>query len=245
MFAKHEMAYVANGFTAKPEILINNICFQGLCYMVYYFVTLPKLKAMEADKKFADYGKTSSFLMHEMAKPLRKMNQDPECFQEELNRLNEIYSIASSLRNKEDPLLVLEEVNINKFINDILSKYETFIKAYDIKMSIQTDVNIILTDKKLIRFSLDNLIKNAIEANVDFEGDRFIEFKILKNKILIKNPFFDTSFSESNLFKPMSSTKKGHMGVGLYISKMISDTLGHKLHINTSKNFFEVLISLS
>jgi signal transduction histidine kinase len=203
------------------------------------------LQQIKNDQKFTDYGKTSSFLMHEMAKPLRKMNQNPECFQEELNRLNEIYSIASSLRNKENPQLVLEEVNIDKFVNEIINKYESFIQTYNIKTSVHADVHNILTDKKLIQFSLDNLLRNAIEANVDFEGDRFIEIKISENKILIRNPFFDTSFSENNLFKPMSSTKKGHMGVGLYISKMISDTLGHKLHINASKNFFEVLITLS
>jgi signal transduction histidine kinase len=240
--ARHEMFYVAQGMSSKPEVLINDICFQGLCYLIYYFVTLPKIILSESDKKFADYGKTSSFIMHEIAKPLNRMNSNPENFKEELERLNEIYSIANSLRNKENHQVKLETVDIETAINEIIHKYQDFIDLYHIQISIKIDIHNILTDKKLMHFALDNFIRNAIEANVDFKGYRFLDIVVAGNNISIKNPFIDSNFSKNNLFKPMSTTKKGHMGVGLYISKMITDNLSHKLNIDISKELFEVQI---
>lgn len=245
MYSQHEMFYVAAGMSAKSEILINNICFQFVCYIAYYYITIPKLNLTMAEKRFADYGKASSFIMHEMAKPINRMNQNPENFKEELNRLNEIYTIANSIRSKENHKVILEGICIESFINEILSKYDSFITMFEIEVKIKSEVKDILTDKKLMFFTLDNLIRNAIEANIEYQGKRYIDVLLTQKVLIVKNPFLSINFSKENLFKPMYTTKQGHMGVGLYISKMIVDNLGHQLNIEFTRDFFKAQIDLT
>ena len=243
--AQHEMFYVAQGMSAKQEVLINSICLQGLCYLIYYYVTLPRINLTDSDKTFAQYGKSSSFLMHEIAKPLNRIKQNPDNVIVELERLNEIYLIADSIRNKENQKHIIETVNIDKLIEIILEKYKSFIDLYKITIKIENNNNHnIQSSKKLIEFALDNIIRNAIEASVELSGEKYIYINIGKNIIIIKNSFNVLEFNKSNLFKPMSTSKLGHMGVGLYITKMILENLKHKINILVSSEIFEVQIIL-
>lgn len=244
-FAKNEMFYVAQGMSAKQEILINNICMQLLCYLVYYFATLPKLKLIESEKQFAKLGKSSGFIMHEITKPILRMNQNPERFEEELVKINEIVMIARAIKNGDESNLVLEEVDLHNLVSDSLSTYKVFLDGFKIDIKFESQVQKIKTDANLLKFVLDNLIKNSIEASVEYNGKRFVEIYFDSKIILVKNSYVANEYSSDDFFRPMMTTKKGHMGVGLYISKSIIENLGYSIKINTHDNIFEVQVKLA
>ncbi len=243
--ARNEMLYVAQGMSAKPEIFINNICMQVLCYLVYYFATVPKLKLIESEKQFAKLGKSSGFIMHEITKPILRMNQNPERFEEELVKINEIITIARAIKNGDESNLALEEVNLSNLINDTLSAYKPFIDGFKIDVKLKAQVQVIKTDANLIKFVLDNLIKNSIEASADYQGERFVEISFDSEVIRVKNSYIENEHLAEDFFRPMMTTKAGHMGVGLYISKSIADNLGYAIEINTYKDVFEVQVKLA
>lgn len=245
LFAKNEMLYVIQGMSAKQEVLINNISMQALCYLVYYFATLPKLKLIESEKQFAKLGKSSGFIMHEITKPILRMNQNPERFEEELVKINEIVMIARAIRNGDESNLMLEEVGLHGLLNDSLATYKTFLDGFKIDVKLKNQEQKIKTDANLIKFVLDNLIKNSIEASADYNGQRFIEIYFDSKIISVKNPYVRNEYSSEDFFCPMMTTKKGHMGLGLYISKSIADNLGYSIEISTYKDIFEVQIKLA
>ena len=243
--AGNEMLYVARGMSAKQEILINNICLQVLCYLVYCFATLPKLKLIESEKQFAKLGKSSGFIMHEISKPLQRINQSPEKFEEELVKINEIIAIAKAIKNGEVSSMALEEVDLHVLVCETLSNYQVFIDGFKVDVKLGSRAEKIKTDASLIKFVLDNLIKNSIEASADYDGKRFIEIYLDSKVISVKNPYTANELTKEDFFRPMMTTKKGHMGVGLYISKSIADNLGYSIDISTQNNIFEVQVKLA
>jgi signal transduction histidine kinase len=182
--------------------------------------------------------------MHEIAKPLNRIKQNPNNIMVELERLNEIYLIADSIRNKENQKYIIETVNMDKTLETILNKYKSYIDLYKITIKLENNKHHLQSSAKLIEFALDNIVRNAIEASIEFSGEKNIYIIIDKNIITVKNAFNGFNFNKTNLFKPMTSSKIGHMGVGLYITKMILENLKHKINVLVVDDTFEVQIVL-
>jgi nitrogen fixation/metabolism regulation signal transduction histidine kinase len=131
------------------------------------------------------------------------------------------------------PTLHLEEINLNKLIEDVLELYRG--SHYDIhfKLDLDSATPHIEADKGRLHQVLHNLIKNAIEALIDHKGDIFISTRCAKEQschyvemcIEDSGPGFPHELS-SQLFDPYITSKPKGTGLGLAIVKKIIEEHG-------------------
>lgn len=102
----------------------------------------------------------------------------------------------------------------------------------------------ILSDKKWNEVILEQIISNAIKYSLAHDKSKFISFIIEKEKnytiLTIKDegagiPLYDID----RVFEPFFTGENGRnfksaSGIGLYLCKMISDKLGHKISISST-----------
>ncbi len=245
LFSARDMLYVAPGMTSKPETLINSICLQGLCFLVYYYITLPKLKITESEKKLANYGKASSFIMHELAKPIDRMIHNPNNLSQEINVIKDILNLSNSINHSAEKLE--ERIIVNNLVNQHLEKYQEYISDYEIKINLHDHGQKIelLSEEKSLNFIIDNLIKNAIEEVKDFENinKRVIKISIERNSLTIENNIKNSSIINQVEIVAFKSAKDGHMGVGLFLSELLANRIKCSLKISKiSEKFVATLI---
>jgi len=131
------------------------------------------------------------------------------------------------------PTLQLEEINLNKLIEDVLELYQG--SHYDIRFKLELDsaTPLIEADKGRLHQVLHNLVKNAIEALIDHKGDIFISTRCAEEQschyvemcIEDSGPGFPEELS-SQLFDPYITSKPKGTGLGLAIVKKIIEEHG-------------------
>ena len=162
---------------------------------------------------------------------------------EEIDRIS---LIISELSNFLKPKAIQKEfVNINTLISDLIKiTHESLLvqSGVEAKLSLETSITPIMTDKNGLKQVVINLIKNAVEAMPD-GGDIEISTKLIAksngfNKKADKKEqeFVEIIISDSgsgipkeimsNLFEPFVSLKgNGHSGLGLSIAYSIINEL--------------------
>lgn len=236
------MSYISNIPLAKQDYIINMFCLQGICYLAYYYVTLPKLKLTNQEKKMASYGKASSFIMHEMAKPLTRLKQNPENIETELSHIQDVFKISRMINDNVHSDVEIEEVSLDTVIYDVLGNYQKYIDEFKIELKLNIISNKVLSDKKYIYYIVDNLIKNAIEE-VKTHNEKIIEINFDKNDFIISNKIESTIINEKQLASPMKSSKDGHMGVGLFISKILAEKMSHQIEFKVYNSVYTAVIN--
>ena len=203
----------------------------------YIFFLYPRIKKIKEDLKFSNIGKASSFILHEIQKPLSRI-QDKNFADEDIDSLRKTVAIAKKLQTDSLNDSNKTAVNLKEITESILKNYQEYLEYFQIKITFHYEYEIYRCDLSAITLILDNFIRNAIEANKENEdGKRWIEIKSTKTKIMISNPYLNT-ISQENLFMPLKSTKPGNMGVGLHLCKTISDAQGHVLDVKLKNNIF-------
>ncbi len=133
--------------------------------------------------------------------------------------------------------LMLEDININKTVEDILSEFETLPDGKTFKLNSNEKCNV-NADKELIKRTLMNLISNAVTYS---ESDSEITIDISKNAFSISNQCTHISQSDiKHLTEPYyrvdkSRNTKGN-GLGLSIVKTVADAHRYKLNIKICDN---------
>jgi len=119
-----------------------------------------------------------------------------------------------------------EEVELRKFIDDIVSLYQTVeSKSVDI-LGEEVKIN---TNKRLLKLILQNLIQNGLK----FSSDGMVIIDILSDKIEVTTTGEELAEPVWKYFEPFykenSVRNKTGTGLGLYISKKAAELLGFKL----------------
>lgn len=227
----------------KNIYLDDFISMQLITLIAYYFVNYPRVKKLQEELKFSHFGKASTFVIHEMQKPLNRLLSKDEK-NTDLDSIKKTLDIARTLQKGSVESATIIEVSADDLHRDILAKYSDYLSYYSIQTSTDFKLKTFKTDKALMEIVYDNLIRNAIEANKENPEDkRWIKVAAEDNSLFITNPYVQT-LNEKELFTPLKTTKFGNMGIGLHFCKTILEGLGKEIRIDTRNNQFMVEISL-
>ncbi|WML37433.1 sensor histidine kinase [Clostridium sp. OS1-26] len=140
---------------------------------------------------------------------------------------------------------VPEKVNLIKLVNDVINaKKRDFIyrRVYP-KVYIDADIEV-YTDKKWCSYMIDQILSNSIKYSASHENKKiYITSKTEENSITLSirdegigidlediPRVFEAFFTGNN-----GREYKNATGIGLYMVKLISEKLGHRVHINSKK----------
>ena len=140
----------------------------------------------------------------------------------DVNRLNEISRRFSKIGSKPK----FELISLNKLLIDLIHYFKRRLPEDEIKIKLEIQSNEIeiFTSLVLLKWSIENLIKNAIDSIVNKKGLILIQVKKdLKNVvILIKDNGNGIPKKDwNNIFRPGFSSKKQGWGIGLSMVKRI------------------------
>ena len=218
-----------------------------------------------SEKMISDYTSIKEFtenMTHEIQTPLAVISSKIErCIQDKnlteeqavlmseaakavnkLFNINKGLTLLSKLDNQQYNTIV--EVNINQLVKQRVQYFTDFIENKNIliseKYSQEISINI---DSSLSEILIDNLIKNAVQHNLQ-NGE--IHIIIEKNQLIISNTgdplkepttkYFDRFYSQ----KPQQS-----LGLGLSIIKKIVEYYGYKISYNHLNNLHQITIDFS
>lgn len=167
----------------------------------------------------------------------------------DVNRLNEISRRFSKIGSKPK----FELISLNKLLIDLTNYFKRRLPKdeINIKLEIQSNEIEIFTSLVLLKWSIENLIKNAIDSIVNKKGLILIQVKKdLKNVvILIKDNGNGIPKKDwNNIFRPGFSSKKQGWGIGLSMVKRIVEDflLGTvKVESSSKKNGTSMKVILS
>ena len=158
---------------------------------------------------------------------------DLDIISEEIDRVGSIILKCDKDVEQIDTLSITHEINVNELILSINAIMESSLySTHNVKSELNLFKNIDLIDsnKNLIKQILTNLIKNAVEAmvdkkeitiatrNININGKRFVEIEVSDTGPGIPEEIL------RNIYKPVTSTKgKSHSGLGLSIVKNLLD----------------------
>ncbi len=167
----------------------------------------------------------------------------------DVNRLNEISRRFSKIGSKPK----FELISLNKLLIDLTHYFKRRLPKDEIKIKLEIQSNEIeiFTSLVLLKWSIENLIKNAIDSIVNKKGLILIQVKKdLKNVvILIKDNGNGIPKKDwNNIFRPGFSSKKQGWGIGLSMVKRIVEDflLGTvKVESSSKKNGTSMKVILS
>ncbi|MTK12398.1 MAG: HAMP domain-containing histidine kinase [Clostridiaceae bacterium] len=140
---------------------------------------------------------------------------------------------------------VPEKVNLIKLVNDAINAKKRDFIYRQVYPKVQIDADIeVYTDKKWCSYMIDQILSNAIKYSASHENKKIhVTSKREENSITLNirdegigidlediPRVFEAFFTGNNGREYKSAT-----GIGLYMVKLISEKLGHRVHINSKK----------
>ncbi|QSZ40773.1 DUF3365 domain-containing protein [Sulfurimonas aquatica] len=229
------------------------IVFLGIYFTVRYFVIQlnDKDKFIAKQSKFAAMGEMISMIAHQWRQPLTGISMttnnllldielgavDEKVLQDNLEIVNKQVEYLShtidDFKNFFRPDHKPEEVNIAALVKEACMVIDSSIKSAGMKIETEIDEKLtIVTLKNDVMQIILNLIKNSMDAYENNKiSDRTIEIKVVNKPKRIELYFKDYAGGISKeiidkIFDPYFSTKdkKTGTGLGLYMSKMITES---------------------
>lgn len=164
------------------------------------------------------------------------------------NRINGLNDFTSKFRQfSEVSTPNLSQTNIHDLLSDIVELYKSSYPEIDFKLEIKPKTLKLNIDKQLIELSINNIIKNAIEACLQIE-QAVISIKAFKSntKVLIEISDNGTGIEPNivkKVFLPFYTTKENGSGIGLSLARQIM--FSHGGNIEFSSNTKGTCIKLS
>jgi signal transduction histidine kinase len=248
MVLTRKFGYTYNEFNSEQWSMVatsNMIVAPILYFGTFAYIYNKKDQKIEFNQKFADVGKSSAFVMHEISKPINRIIQKNCNIEDEIKSIVDIYSLSESIRNNQFKDIVLVKIHLLEIINSTLEKYRTYIDFFGIQVELSEIDIYIESDIKFLSIIIDNVIRNAIEACSELTQKKYIRITVVNRELLFENSASEQQFSSDQLLSPMQSSKPGHLGVGLYIVKNLMNALKGELIIdNKSRDKFQIRLKL-
>lgn len=207
-------------------------------------------KALAREHEAAALGRTTATIAHEIRNPLNAINMglqrlrmesdNLEVEQEELisamtEAVKRTSTIVSELQRYTRPLEPADDtVHLDRQLKEILALYGPQIKAQQIKLTVETPEPVPLQgDRDLLNELLENLIKNAVEAQPD-GGSIRIRLSAEENMVRLRienSGFLLDSDRTGRIGEPYFTTKTRGTGLGLALSRRIARAHGGSLKI--------------
>ncbi len=174
---------------------------------------------------------------------IEKLNREIETSVLEIDKMLEelLNWSASQIKNDE---IEISEVNLLKFIKEIVFEMENVLKLNQFKIQLKIQKNLkVYLDKNLTRIILRNLITNSIKNSID-KNLILIRSQKKENEILIEVKDFGIGLNKEiidklfkELIKPDLSQEKhiGGFGVGLMLCKEFAIKQGGNLTFDSSQ----------
>lgn len=208
----------------------------------------------EAMENFANIGRVSRMLAHEVRNPLTNINLALEGLEEENGNENlkpyfdiidrnstRISKLITELLNSTRPnVLEYDDINFNDLIEEIfvLAKDRINLKNISITKHIAGDLPPLKGDKEKLIIAFLNIIINAIEAMPKEDGRLFIEAFVIGDKLIHVN-IGDNGIgmdaeTVANIFKTFFTKKQAGTGLGLTTTQNIILTHKGKIGVNST-----------
>ncbi len=222
-------------------------------------------KALAREHEAAALGRTTATIAHEIRNPLNALNMGLQRLRMESSNLDqdqeELISamgeavkrtsgIVSELQRYTRPLQPANDtVHLNQQLKQILALYGPQIKKQRIELQVESTAPISLQgDRDLVNELLENLIKNAVEAQPDggYLRIRLSEQQALVQLQITNGGFLLDSDQAGRLGEPYFTTKTRGTGLGLALSRRIAKAHGGTLEIipEPNKKMLTVLVNL-
>ncbi len=215
-------------------------------------------KRLIGNEKLSALGRLTANVIHDLKNPITviagfaeklKKSVPPETKEMEYldlicleaKRIEEILTDVLVFSN--EPSYLREKMEIYNIIDESLDTYENILKVRSISINkLFHDVTQIFIDKRQVKYAINNLISNAIDAMPD-EGTltitTFENYLNEKNYVTVEITDTGVGISEENLlliFEPFFTTKvtKKGTGLGLSITKKIVEGHGGFVKVESS-----------
>lgn len=203
-------------------------------------------------EKFAAIGKIASYITHEVKNPLvtiggfskqiletediSKIKRNAQIIYEEILKLEKIVDNIINFSNISN--IFLEEIDINEIIQNAIDLLTDELKRKNIEIRCSLSPCNIKGDALQLREVFFNIIKNAVENNVE-NGKIYINYEFFEN--FLKIVITDTGIGiEENILEkittPFFTTKKRGLGLGLTIVKEIIERHNGRIEIKSKVN---------
>ncbi len=230
--------------------------FSFIFYYIWFYFAWKTLKPVE--ETFNDMNDFIHNANHELKTPISVINSNLQLikatknYEEDLinssiNEIKRIDNLILELSNISDinSIWEIDELNLQKEIEEILSEYKKIIDGKKLKIDFKINKNIMLKSNKNYFYILfSNLLRNAIKYNIDFWEINII---LDKNKLIISNTWVWISKEDlpnifNRFFKGEKSRNSEWFGIWLSLVKKICDVYNWKIKVNSDEKIttFEI-----
>ncbi|OOC58735.1 sensor histidine kinase [Paenibacillus ihbetae] len=126
------------------------------------------------------------------------------------------------------------DIMLTHFINSVVDYFKTDIEKYGVKIHVQVDESIYIRENEAILFTpLVNLLSNAIYWVLSGERREIYFYCSMEDRILYIHDTGPgiTKKDKARIFDPFFSRKNEGRGLGLYLSRDILESRGHKIDL--------------
>ncbi|MDM8518185.1 ATP-binding protein [Desulfobacterales bacterium HSG16] len=244
------------------------IIFSYLLYR-YQKIHMKKItdyeRALAQQREDAALGRSAASIAHEIKNPLNAISMGLQRFQIEaddilsdeynqlitsmLSAVGRTNSIVNNIRQFAHPIKpVKRPVSLRTIIEHttILYKIRCDDAGIELNLNFEDDGNV-EADRFLLEQMIENLVKNAVEAQ---ENGGYLNISLKRKKaeicLSMENPGFSTDEGDENtILQPYFTTKSRGTGLGLPIASKIARTHGGRLEATTpSAGILRILVFL-
>jgi signal transduction histidine kinase len=252
-FLIREKQLVNELFVFSAIIAFISAFFSWLIYL-YQRTHIEQARAFERklakENEDAALGRAAATITHEIRNPLNAIHMGLQRIQIETEGLNEDHhnlistilravkrtnGIVTHLRRYAAPLRPnSRQVDLTSIVQNMLTLYQQQCSDQAISVTFESRNDSLLAgDSDLLEEVVENLIKNAIEAQPD---GGYLKISVFKQEshlvLLVENSGYDLSEKETeNILEPYFTTKTRGSGLGLAIAKRIVLAHGGRIEV--------------
>lgn len=165
-----------------------------------------------------------------------------------LNETERIKHIMQNIRLLSEMVIEYSEFNLPSFLEELKDSLSVVFPDIKLQMQVEPSLNALVADRKKLFMALNNIIKNACEAQKEgvvslyFSIDPTIKYIDKQNDLalsMVKISVIDsgpgiTQETLNKLFTPFFSTKNRGTGLGLVIAKEISEKHKGRIEVQST-----------
>lgn len=233
-----EPDYIKAGMSLKPDMSAGTFIVYALSMAMFFIVTKKKQALYDMQERFANIGKQSSFVFHEIKKPINRLINSSPIHDQDLKRVNNIILNVELMLSHSDVFShSFKPVNLKHLFHELEKDFKDFFETYNIQFEyIDHNSRELMGNEDLIYQVFNNLMTNAIEA-ISQNGTYASKSEMIKVTTKTAGKKIEISFKntgptipheiQNKIFAPFVSTKvkESNSGLGLSFCKNIIE--GH------------------